>query len=109
VRVEGREITKSGTIVTQGGDNRIEIDYQDLQFVLIFANDGDELAVRAEGDGKVLTLRLEGFNNPLGSAWSAEVGTTSNGKLILSLFTHSIGEGPSIIRLVNFTISTERL
>lgn len=106
MRVNGREIVETGVIVTQTGDETVEISYKDLKFTLVFIDDRQKLRVVGDGEGKNLTLQLGGFDNPLGSAWSAEVGTTNSKKLILSLYTHAIGEGSSIVRLINFTFST---
>jgi hypothetical protein len=73
MRVGNREILSSGSIVTQYGDDSVEIDLAGLCFKLVFKSGEGKPSVAGEGDEKLLTLSFTNFDNPLGIAWSSEI------------------------------------
>lgn len=105
MRVGAREIVNSGTVVTQYGDDTIEIEIADLRFKFVFSGREGDPKVEAEGAGNLLTLHFTNFNNSLGIAWSSEVGTLAGKKLFLAIYMLTLGEGDNLKRAVNFTFS----
>ena len=111
MKVGGRNIVGGGTIVTNFGDSVVELNFENLDYRLIFltstqAPGGAQIV--SEVLGNRLDLKLTNFDNTLGVAWFGEVGSLSgNRKLYLSLMVHAIGEGDRIARSIGYTFSTE--
>jgi hypothetical protein len=101
MRIGKREVVQNTTLVTQFGDDTVEVEIADLTFRLIFqAAEAGAAKVRAEGSGKLLSLYLTNFDNPLGSTWFSEVGTRDDKKLFLALYISTIGSGEKVTRLI---------
>jgi hypothetical protein len=79
MRVGGREVIESGSVITHKGDDTVELSHGQLSIKLIFNAAGEgEPKMRAEGEGQVPTLYLTNWDNPLGLAWySQRVGWVS--------------------------------
>lgn len=54
-----------------------------------------------------LEITLFNFDNPLGSAWGGNVGNVTERQLWLHIFVHSIGEGDTSIKLMNYSFVLE--
>lgn len=105
MRVGGRDVVLNGAIVTQPGDDSLDLELSNLRFRIIFTG-GDDNTVVGDAQGSLLTLRVSGFNNSLGTAWSSEVGTLGGKRLYLSLYGFSLGDADKLVRLINFTFTT---
>lgn len=105
MKIGNREVLGCGSIVTNNGDDRLEIEQSGLIFILIFESGEGEPKISGAGDGAKLTLTFTNFDNPLGLSWSGEVGKVSETKLFLALYVATLGEKPSQSRLVSFTFS----
>jgi hypothetical protein len=104
MRVGGRDIVVSGVIVTQHGDDSVEITVSDLVFKLEF-REGALPVITATADGKVLTISLTGFDNPLGQGWHSHVGTYNNRELFLAIYVATLGEASKTVRNISYTFS----
>src|SRR4051812_32816349 len=108
MRVGNREIISSGSVVTQQGDESIELSYQDLKFELHFATDGGEMRANIKGAGKSAAITFFNFDNALGTAWEAKLGTLTGGRTLhFACFIHVIGKKGAQNRLVSYTLSAE--
>jgi hypothetical protein len=110
MKVGGREVVGTGTIVTHFGDSVVELTYENLVFRLTFLTNTQtsELAsIEAEVLDDRLDLRLSHFDSAVGISWYGNVATVSGKTLYLSLIVHAIGEGENITRAIGFTFTTE--
>jgi hypothetical protein len=109
MRVNGREIVGTGTVVTHFGDAQIELTYQNLCFRLIFATNiqsTDPARIEAEITEGRLDIKLFHFDILGGTTWNGSVATVAEGQLFLSIYVQSVGEGERITRAVSYTFTT---
>ena len=100
-----RDILSSGSIVTHNGDSKVELELQNLIFVLLFEHGDGEAQVTGEADGLRLNLTFKNCDNALGISWSSEVGLIAERKLFLSVYIQTLGDKPNQSRLIAYTFS----
>ena len=108
VQVGSREVIATGTVVTRVNES-VVLTLGTLVFNIEFeTTDDKKLEAKAEiSGGSSLRIKLQNFDNPLGSSYSATVGEFKNRLIGLDLFIHAIGE-PNKQRLVSYSFSLER-
>lgn len=111
MRVGNRTVVGGGSIVTQQGDDTVELNYGVLALKLVFEKaDGDPSVVTGI-TGQLLSLRLLNFDNPFGITWASQVGLSPDGarKLHLAIHVQTIGAADSskVTRLINYTFSED--
>lgn len=102
-----REVLLSGCVVTHGGDETVELSYEDLTFRLFFEERGEAPAVKTEpdpSDPKGMIIRLADLDDPLGGGWFSEVGTSRERTLFLSIYMFALGKEKKM-RQIAFTFS----
>ena len=105
MKIGSREVLNAGTLVTEPGDDEVELSHGDLLFKLIFLPGTGDGTVAGEANGKTLTLKLTAFANPLGIAWNSEVGQIGGRPLFLSLYVWAVGELGKEQRAISFTFT----
>jgi hypothetical protein len=106
MRVGGREVVGSGSLITHEGDSNAELQHGSLSFQLTFATQpGGQPLVEGTAVGKSLKLTLMNFDNPLGTGWSSEVGTVGGKKLFLALYVSTIGDPEKRQRSIMYTFT----
>jgi hypothetical protein len=109
MRAGAREIVGSGSIVTQMGDDLVELEYANLKFKLVFESvEGGKPQVVGKDDGGIITFTLTNTDNSLGTQWSSVVAATGEKALHLALYVFTLGESTKKVRLINYTFSEEK-
>lgn len=108
MKVGGREVVASGTLITHYDDAVVELNYQNLTYRLNFLSipSPSDASISAEVVEGRLEITLINFDNPLGTTWFGEVGTVGDKKLYLSFVVHGIGAGKQITRSIGYTFTT---
>jgi hypothetical protein len=107
MRVGGRDIAGSGSIVTNPGDSQVEIEHGNLTFVLNFIKGEGDPTVAGHVDGQRLKLDLLNFTNALPTGWTSEVGLINGRRLHLAMIIVAVGEGEKVQRSIAYTFSLE--
>jgi hypothetical protein len=109
MRVGSRDIVGSGSIVTQAGDDTVELEHANLRFKFVFESvDGAQPSVLGTDQANVLTFTFTNIESSLGMQWSAVVAATGEKALHLAVYIFTIGEPKKKIRLINYTFSEEK-
>lgn len=109
MRVGAREIVGSGSVVTQAGDDSVEIEYANLRFRLVFKSvEGANPEVVGTNDAGFAIFTFTNVENSLGMHWSAVVAATDEKTLHLAAYIFTLGDVGKRSRLISYTFSEEK-
>jgi hypothetical protein len=105
VIVDDKEVVESGSVVFE--DGWVKVSVQDIivefSFETNFESEEQKVIGKNVGD-KELQLTLVNFNNPLGTAFSNQIGDIENKPLYLAFYIFALGEERKF-RLLHYTFS----
>lgn len=108
-KIAGRDVIASGSLVLPSGDETALFKFSGVELKFIFeATEDKKLLIVGEIENPknptTLLLRLKNFNEALGAAYSATMGSLDNRRLNVAVFVHAVG-GPNFSRLLSYTFS----
>jgi hypothetical protein len=114
-KIAGRDVLASGSVVINGYENLelFPVLGDEYKVELVFVEpSGDSPPPATESkaeyvDDKHLRWNLVGFSNPLGmgTTQAVRIGQHDDRQMYLAVVVHTLGEGKTLTRVVNFTFS----